>query len=571
MRWKFTPLIVMLTAAFIAFSVTSCKKNNVKKIEVDNSFALSVFNDDSITMSDLLDLVDSTWRNIVRVAPDGSMSVVLTSDTIKNVISGADLLNNIDDLVIEEYTTVVVPDLDVPDSLLIIKNLIENLPPGTPIPPFEYRFSFDTIVDLNHVASIPFNVDNFQINEVVMKSGVMDVNLDLYIDPSVSFNVRMMTEEVTKGEEHLDIMVENHEQLNFDLADWTVKPFEDSVRFSAEAEIQIEPMLINENTPLNDIKDLIDRIVNLSGEKDFSLVGGITGMSIKSVDGIVDIPVQRFRGSVDSLAFHIHQLSGDLWIKTPSLQIEYMNTFGFNVAAAMDSLYYQNDNEETVNLIADSPIGIVMEPTMEGEYKDIDLSGALVPFIEVLGGVDKFGYSGDAVITGAQGSTVTEASHIDLTTNIEMPVSCKINEARFMDTVTFSVGEVGVSNFLQEIEFKFRVNNGLPLQLAMQVYTCDSTFIDDPDRFITDSLFKPNAQGIMNNVIEASFNGEPVKSTILMTVTGETMDSFAHANKLIIKMTTSTGGNEAVIRSTDMIGLGIGVKTKTTNVDLNNL
>lgn len=557
----------MVLATALAIAGTSCKRNNVKKIEVENSFALSIFNDDSIMASELIGKLDSAWSERIIVADDGSLSMLVTGDTVKNVFSGSELLNNIDDFYTEVYKTVDIPVLDIPDSLLIVRDLISLIHTGVPIPPFEYVFSYDTTVDLHNVANFSFNIDNIIINEAEMNSGLiqLDFNVDVTVDPRISFSAIMSSEEITKDGNPVEIYVDNHDVVELDMAGMSVKPAEDSIRFSAMANLNVQPVLINQNTAIEEVDDIIDMILGVSGEKNLSLVGSITNISVASVDGQVTDLNSRFRGVVDSITLSLDMLEGDLWVKTPSLRVGYTNTFGFDASAAIDMLYYVNKNYEIVNLINNNIIDITIEHTEEGEYKNVELEG-LIPYIDIIDGIEGIVYSGEVMAESSQAVSVTENSHVDITTEIEMPINMKINELSYMDTIDFSMEEINITDYLQELEFKFRVNNGLPLQVALQLYTCEDTYTNQPEIFITDSLFKPDAQGIMNNVIESSFGGDPVKSTIYVTADDKMMENLFNANKLIIKVSVSTDGREVSLKTTDMIGLGIGIKTKTNEI-----
>ena len=61
-------LAVVLLVTFIH----SCKKENVKKIEIDNQFALSLFSD-TVRISDLINGMDSTMSQFIKVNEEGNI------------------------------------------------------------------------------------------------------------------------------------------------------------------------------------------------------------------------------------------------------------------------------------------------------------------------------------------------------------------------------------------------------------------------------------------------------------------------------------------------------------------
>ena len=72
MRKNLSLLIRVLSLALIVSLVFSCRKQNVKQVNIDNQFAISIFSD-TIKIGDLLNNMDSTVSEFIKVKEDGSI------------------------------------------------------------------------------------------------------------------------------------------------------------------------------------------------------------------------------------------------------------------------------------------------------------------------------------------------------------------------------------------------------------------------------------------------------------------------------------------------------------------
>jgi len=571
MRFKFTTLIMAAVIFSLTFAATSCKKDTVKKIEVDNSFALSIFEDDSILMSDFLDMLDSTWRDsLFVVGEDGSLSVVVLNDTIHNVVAASKFLDSIEDVTIDVDNDVIVPGVTVPDSITWAIELLEDWPQGVPVPEFSFHFKFDTILNLGKVASFPFNVEDFSLQEVVIKTGQMAFDFDFDFDQLVTISAELWSDEIYYGTESFQISIANHTPTVNDLANYTMTPVDDSIRFNAIVQVHLAEETINQNTPLAHIMEIKNRVESVSGSHNLKMNGGITDLSMKSIEGTISVDLDRISEEIDGFEMDLNSLEGDLWLHTPFIKLGYVNTFGFKVNAVMDTMNYINNNDEEIGILA-TPLQLEITETAEGQFNYINVSDNLVESMEVLGGVKKIYFSAKPEIPAGTPCLITDDSHIDFATNIEMPLKMKVNQLTYTDSFPVSLGEdlKNVTNYLDEIELTFRAKNGLPLAIGMQLYTCDST-LTQTGEFITDSIFKADEYGVMHNTIMSNFGeGGTANSTVILSIKNDkTIENLLNANKLMMRLTLTTNGEMVSIKTTDLLGLGIGLKTKTTEINL---
>ena len=80
----------MLISLIVSFS--SCKKNNVRTVELDNSFALSLFSD-TIELDQLLNMMDSTVYKWINVDQNGEFYAYY-ADSLVNIITAESLLSS---------------------------------------------------------------------------------------------------------------------------------------------------------------------------------------------------------------------------------------------------------------------------------------------------------------------------------------------------------------------------------------------------------------------------------------------------------------------------------------------
>ena len=164
---RFTKLISFTLISLLLLTSVACKKKNVKKLQVNNQFAISLLQDD-ITMNEILGMMDSTVDSWLRVRNDSIFAFYC--DTVFNVVNGNDIFGKIDDQTFNTSTQFdVVPVPPIPDPSL---------------PPIETTLVYDEL------AVVPFTFDGFGINTVAMRDGKLV--LDLSFSPAFDVAQRVV-------------------------------------------------------------------------------------------------------------------------------------------------------------------------------------------------------------------------------------------------------------------------------------------------------------------------------------------------------------------------------------------
>lgn len=559
MNRKFYNIMMTVVTVVLLCAAFSCKRNNVKRIKTDNKFAIQLLADDTVTVYDALGIMDSAWRTAVFIDEDDVLYYTYEADTAKNVISGEELLNKIDDIEIDVSSDIEIPDVTVPNELYEIRELIAG-GGGVPPVPFSYELKFDTTLLISDFPGLPFAIENFSITKVMMKTGSIGFVLDVDgLDESlVQFQITLMSQNIIDSEGPFSFTVSNHGNVLKDLTGCAITPVNDTVGLQASVRIMMPSVVINENTTLSQLDAIIYAVENIGGICNVNLRGSISDLKLKSVEGRVNVPSVRFGGVAEDLSFDIENLTGDLEVNKPHLVIKYLNNFGFGANAKFDTMCLHTKEGTDINIMKTENISFDVEKT--SSYSDLDVTGELIDYIDVLRKYEWFKYSGEVGINNQDAIGVYEDSHIDVATFVSIKLGMKVSELMYCDTVDMDMGgDVTIQNYLDEIDFKFNLTNGLPIELEFQAYLMENGVV-------TDSLFDET-----NNKIPSSFGGDPVSKTNIIVATDERLDNVLNADKLIYKIRLTTTGHEVVFRSKDMIVVGIGILTKTNEIDIDSI
>lgn len=506
----------MLISLIVSFS--SCKKNNVRTVELDNSFALSLFSD-TIVLDQLLNMMDPAVHQWINVDQNGDLYACY-ADTILNVVTADALMSGIDDISFD-----VESDFEIPDI------------PASPVE-IPIDWTFDDLV------SVPFAISGFSINSVVLESGRL--TFDLTTDLSVVETVELTTENIILADGSnlkLVLDIENDDtNIDVNLENCEIFPENGAVVFSAKIGATISDEAVG-------------------GSYKFLLNGGLTDLSLKTIDGSIEDIEYDFSG-VQDINFGIANLSGDFSLIKPLININYVNTFGFEAVAIIDSLYLKDESDNATSLIKNwKSMEIDLEPTGE-EYNSLNnFTSLLVDEISLLNNYNQMRFGGNIVMSCDDMSEdmISKDSHIDVVAGIEIPMSFKMNELRYLDTIDFELALTDegseiftLENPFDELKFKFIIANKLPIQIIPQLYMLS-------ENEVIDSLFT-------NTLIHACFDNEPVEDILEISVVDEKIENVMASDHLILDLRFSTNGNVAMMNVEDYLKIKIGLKTKTTEL-----
>ncbi len=542
MKKRFTKYLCVALAVSVALAFPSCKKNNVRKIEVNNSFALSLLQDE-VSVGELLERMDSTSVEWVRVMPDNTVCAVFY-DTIREAVSGANLLDRLENIQIQNSCDVDVPVVEIPAEVVQIWASNPS-----------YVFEYQVQIDVDTMFAVNFAVEQFNLNSLVMESGNMAFHVNAAPEQAFPVQVQsavMQTSEILyySGVGY-EVSLTNPGDVSQDLAGMVIEPEDGMIVFSGTL-----------NVSANIDKATYDAMGGqIGGKVHVDIEGAFTNLLIYSIDGVMSEITQPYADTVD-IKFEIKGINGDIDLYRPELRLSYINTLGIGATAAVD----------TFGFLRNDVFGVNYNSLLKEDF-DIELKGGIdmftpvaesvsehiVDYINVVDGYDGMVWNGSVNIGGTH-VEINRDSHIDLAAEAVVPLKFKIDELKYTDTVKFHIDGGNVQKFLDGMEFKFRLYNGLPLMLTMQTYVLR-------EGEVIDSLLVPG-----NNVIMPSYDGLYEFCEIITSIDGdERIEKVLSADHLLLNILTSTENNVVSIKSDNSVRLEIGLKTKTNGIDINDV
>ena len=509
MKRIFKTSILTVLALLMALTVASCKKKEVKKIAVDSQFALSLFND-TISLKEILNDMDSTTNSWLRVRNDSIFAYY--ADSVNGVLKASDLLGNIEDVDFNTLTDFTMPMFDPTNN-------------------------HDTIVDVDKFMTVPFDYDGFDIDEVVLRSGVMSFDFEVVppIEQLKRIEVYSNHMQTPEGEPLVIAIDYNKGRQSVDLSHYRILPENDTVSFSARVTIHV------------------DHGVYPGGEYVCNLTGGLTDVRFQTVYATVTKTLDSVFTDHADIDFGINGLSGSAYLPVPKINLTYKNTFGMNAVSDVTTLEFYNGSTGLVtDLLAADHWEETVYPT-NGQYFSKRI-GNFVDEIDALAGYTRLDFDG-RVTMAMPGETISisDTSTVDVIADVEMPLSFRISDLRYIDTVEVNFGEdVNVQNYLDEIDFFVDYTNRIPLQLNLQ---CLFMRNGDP----IDSLFYEATTLYYN--IPSSLN--PV------IITDQKLTNVMCADHMLLRIGASTEFQQdpVMLLESNNLALRIRMLTKTSQID----
>ena len=216
---------------------------------------------------------------------------------------------------------------------------------------------------------------------------------------------------------------------------------------------------------------------------------------------------------------------------------------------------------------------LVLTSTSE-EYDSIaGLDELLVDEINLLQNFSHMTLAGDIILGCEQvaENMITDESHIDVAAEITLPLEFKIDNLNYLDTIDFNLtldgseeevneetGTIHLENIFDDLEFKLVFENAIPIQIKPQVYVMNKGAV-------IDSLFDGRP------CVSGNFDGNVKEDVFVVHVTGDKLYNVQCADQLMLDVNLSSHGKQVVINANDSFDIKIGLKTKTSEIDLDEL
>lgn len=515
MRRVFKNSLLAVLLVLIAVAAVSCKKKQVNKIAVNNQIAISLFHD-TITIREILGDMDSTATSWLRVNEDGTLSAYY-SDSIMGAINAKDFLSDL-------------PVVDI------------NTTTGFTMPMFDPLNNHDTVIDSPRFMTFPFHYDGFEIENVVLRRGVLDFSFEVQPRIEVFKQMEIYSNQlISPSGEPLSIVVDSdngHQHL--DLSNYQIVPENDTVVMGARITIHVESGVYS------------------GGYYECTMSGGLDNVMFKTVYAIVTKPLDSLFSDQVAIDYGINGLSGNIDVPSPNIGVTYRNTFGFGAVTDINTLeFYSGKTGQYTPLISDH-INLNIEPT-NGEYHKFNVTG-FEPMLHFDDGYNRLDFAGGVTMAlPGEHISISDTSTVDIIADVDLPLSFSITDLRYTDTVAISLGnDVNVQNYLDEIDFFIDYTNTVPVQVEMQ------------------GLFLRN-----NQVIDSLFDGGGTilynqPGSLQCIITDQKMRNVMRANKMILRLGLTTdfdnsGPQTVVFKVTDGIAVRMKMLTKTSEINIDDV
>lgn len=509
MRRLFKITTTTILVILMAMTTVSCKKKEVKKIAVDNQFAIAIFND-TVSIKELLNDLDSTTNSWLRIRNDSIFAYY--ADSVNGVLRASDLLDaGIEDIDFTTSTAFTMPEFDPTNN-------------------------HDTIIEVEKFMTVPFNFEGFSIDSVLLRKGMLTFGFE--VQPAIEQLRRIeifSNQLISPDGEPLVIAVDyNKPEHNINLADFRVIPEADTVAFGARVTIHV------------------DSGVYPGGDYECATTGGLTDVGFKTVYALVTKELDSIFNDNAAIDYGINGLSGSAFLPVPRIHVTYRNTFGMYADGDITKLEFMNTRTGLVtDLLAADTVDVDIEPT-NGAYRHFTMTG-FTDQIDALAGYTRLDFNGKVTMAmPGEHISISDTSSIDVIADIEMPFSFRISDLRYTDTIDINLGEdINVENYFDEIDFFIDYFNRVPLEVQMQ-----GLFMRRG--CIIDSLFDDGGTILYNQ------HGEPLKCVI----TDRKLKNVMRADQMLLRFGVNTNfqTDPVLIRESDYIWLRMRMLTKTSEI-----
>ncbi len=478
----------------------------------------------------------------IRVVEDIAYDAEFAIPLINSRISLQDILDNEDDIAILE--------IDEDGNMILnyeaeFKNNTANELLGE-IPSFPL-----ILVDTN--MTVPIQVfDNLEVTSISLNSGTL--SFDLQSGLAENINVTIMIPQLTKNGFPFS--------TNIDLVYQGSLPVTASI-----GQLSVEGYMLDLST--NSLQVNYEAITNSGDHVVLDLVTGIAdNWSYDLVQGIW--AQQTFLISDDSIEIDLYGswLEGDISFEDPRIAIQIENSFGFPVGVRLKNVVAITSAGNEVSLTTTTDNFEVNYPTFNelGEAKTttfyFDKNNSNIKDIINMRPT-KLYYEIEGIMNPNDTNDpgfVTDQSNLTSLLTMELPIYGTAS-----DFTVQTSSEIDLQNIenISDAEFKIITDNGMPLDIDLQLY------FQDKNGNIIDSLF--NEEQALLGAAAIDIHGNTTNSTEMTTyidVPKERMLMIQSASNVLINASFSTSNNGAtpvIINSSQDVAVRMGAKIGLEN------
>lgn len=229
-----------------------------------------------------------------------------------------------------------------------------------------------------------------------------------------------------------------------------------------------------------------------------------------------NVGYKNFLNNTSSIAVSLFNpgVKGNINFANPEFNIRVNNSFGIPVKIDLSNVTAYSEKNNITTPISfppdENPVAILYpDITQIGQSKVTNITfNNITPSMTDVINTDPSKI--DLTVSGYSDTTVhktqfiTDTSTFKATLEVNLPLWFRAGDFAFEDTVAFDLQNlIGIKNFtpqmIKDVFIRLLVDNGMPLDVKMQVYFADSGY------HVLDSMFTDNAPQVASGVLNADY------------------------------------------------------------------
>ena len=384
--------------------------------------------------------------------------------------------------------------------------------------PFSIPGSIDTLIKFND--TVKLESDYVSLESGRMRSGILSFGIETNVVHINSMVIRSNEIKNEDGSPFEVIHTDVSSPLEIDLAGLHFE-FESEESHILTFEYEIRVSIDDFTVP----------------EYDFHIHLAATDIDIEEMTGRVEKFDLRFSLDTTFLLFN-ENVMGSLELNGIDVTLLERNSFGLAARLVVDTAWIMNsDGIGHYSFFDPMPIeaALYASPTSFSEALHHNLnatvnSNSMGMFLSSL------------MIFNPEGMNdiiyLSDTSSIDMALNVDVPLSFRIDDVQYVDTVDMKLSEVEYPELIEEITLEIDFNSTLPLNLNGRFYLYDSQQGVVLDELLTEG-----------ELISASFDGQPVTTHVSITVTEDKLEKALQADGLIMRYEVDTDAHDVSLNS----------------------
>ena len=271
-------------------------------------------------------------------------------------------------------------------------------------------------------------------------------------------------------------------------------------------------------------------------------------LSFSQMDGIVD----RFdnRNSIDSVfSLFSSNLGGMLELDGVRIKVSERNTFNLGAQLVVDTAMVYSEGLPPYSVLEPLPLSIDLPQQLDfREVFDRKVSGRL----NAEGGR---AYATSNFIVNPENYTgmvtVADTSRIDTRIDVEIPFSFSVDDIIYLDTVNMNLQHLEMPDMIEKLTLELGFVSTLPLNLKASFFMYDSQ-----SDMITDTLL------LNADLIEASFDGKPVKTELALVVDEDRVERVMRSDRIIMSYRLDSEAHDVSLNANQKLDLILKARAK---------